>query len=143
LVAFTGLRNVETSEYYLPGTDELPLDNVFTTVELYDPFGMRWSIVAVSTPEKKYEFAGWKSTSAIYVDEYEGHIDGKGIVRYAKKPRTVEMVIDRGGLISPRELAPGYQPEDKNDGGSIDDSDLIEPENATGGSPGDKKPLTP
>jgi len=125
LVAFTGVRDAESAEYYLPETDELPLDNVFTTVELYDPFAMLWSEVAVSTPGNKYEFAGWKSKNVIYVNEYSGTVDKSGIVRYEKEPRIIEWPIDRGTLISPRLLDPGYvAKKESDDGGSIDDSDL-------------------
>ena len=136
LVAFTGVRDAESTEYYLPETDRLPLDNVFTTVELYDPFGMRWSVVAVSTPETKYEFAGWKSRSAIYVNEYNGVIDKSGIVRYENEPSLKEWPIDRTALISPRELSPGYVAEEKNDGGSISDGDLTAPDKSGAASEG-------
>ncbi len=128
LVAFTGLRDAESADYYLPETKELPLDNVFTTVELYDPFGMLWSVVAVSTKEKKYEFVGWKSKGVIYVNEYNGTVDASGIVRYENVPHIVEWPVDRGALISPRELDPGYKAKKDGDGGSIDDSDLSNPD---------------
>jgi hypothetical protein len=141
LVAFTGVRDAESTEYYLPETDRLPLDNVFTTVELYDPFGMRWSVVAISTPETKYEFAGWKSRNAIYVNEYKGQVDRSGIVRYESEPSVKEWPIDRGTLISPRELSPGYVAKEENDGGSIDDSDLSDA-GKNGPMPGDK-PVNP
>lgn len=141
LVAFTGLRDAESAEYYLPETDRLPLDNVFTTVELYDPFGMRWSVVAVSTPETKYEFARWKSRSVIYINEYKGQVDKSGIVRYESEPSVKEWPIDRGALVSPRVLSPGYVAKEKNDGGSIDDNDLTAPDK--GGAASDSKPTYP
>ncbi|MCP4230380.1 MAG: hypothetical protein GY771_09565, partial [bacterium] len=64
------------------------------------------------------------------------------VVRYTKEASVVERVIDRATLISPRELDPGYIPKEEEDGGSIDDSDLVKPDNAGDAPTGKSEPET-
>lgn len=100
LLGFTGARENESVEFYVEPTDELPDDDLLTTVEVYDPFGLLGGVILESDASKKYEFDGWKSRSVLNVRVTPGAVDADGALRYEGRPSTKNVPFSRGQLHS-------------------------------------------
>jgi hypothetical protein len=98
LLAFTGARENKSVDFYVEPTDELPGDNLLTTVEVYDPFGLLGDVILKSDVAKKYEFAGWESRSGLNISVTAGEVDASGSLRYIGKPSTKTVLFDRTRL---------------------------------------------
>lgn len=98
LLAFTGARENESVDFYVQPTEEIPGDNLLTTVEVYDPFGLLSDVILESNAAKKYEFAGWESGSVLGIRVADGKVDAEGYVHYSEKPSTKTVSFDRGRL---------------------------------------------
>ncbi len=98
LLGFTGARENESVEFYVEPTDQIPDDNLLTTVEVYDPFGLIGDVIFESDAVRKYEFAGWKSGSVLNVRVTPGEIGADGALRYTGKPSMKNVPFSRGQL---------------------------------------------
>jgi hypothetical protein len=98
LLAFTGARENESVDFYVQPTDEMPGDNLLTTVEVFDPFGLLSDVILESNAAKKYEFAGWESGSVLDVRVADGKVDADGYLYYSETPSTKTVSFDRGRL---------------------------------------------
>jgi hypothetical protein len=98
LLAFTGARENESVDFYVQPTEEIPGDNLLTTVEVFDPFGLLSDVILESNAAKKYEFAGWESGSVLDIRVADGKVDADGYLHYSETPSTKTVSFDRGRL---------------------------------------------
>jgi hypothetical protein len=98
LLGFTGARENESVDFYVAPSDGLPDDNLLTTVEVYDPFGLLGDLILESDAGKRYEFAGWMSGSVLNVRVTKGEVNTDGALHYTGKRSLKTVSFDRSQL---------------------------------------------